>query len=342
MAAGGPGRPTPSGRASGDRHSRVPDPPFPPPEVDLDLGGGDPRTRPAGEERGGRHRAPETDYAWFPTTYDEMEALFLTGRLSRKMRLVPLDVIERVRQQVKSENSAIRRDVNELDSEYEAMRKKIGIDRRGQARNNARIGWRVAAAVGTIPFLMAIAPAAPAAFAGIVFGGTWLVIHQQFLRTWRRQDDERFFKAIRERDTEHWRSPRTKPRKLMQMLSRPFWWGMLLTFSPFAFAAESAIRVTRNAQMRVKKKQFEARRERIEGRITNAKTRIEQEVKTASRSDDFSIPDGVPLSRVAFDNYYYNSQTPPSRVPASGAGDGPPMADVDDPSRRRRLGGSLV
>jgi hypothetical protein len=271
-----------------------------------------------------------------------MYAMLTTGQCSRRVALLPLDVIERIRAVVHDPNAALKKDQKELNDLFVGLRKTLGSDKSGRLANAVRIGWRVGVAVAALGFYIMTMPATPAYLLAMSTAGTWMYMHLQLFKKWRGYDDQRVIEALKMRKKGR-RGPRDKP--VREQAARFVAWTLFAAFAPAGFVAETIARVGRNIKVHHAKNRVERKRDQLDVRIKERKDQIEQMAAAARRSHVLELPENVPPTPAAYDTYYHQTQTPPAQVAPpvpTGGGRGMSAADDDPDQRRRGAGSSLI
>jgi hypothetical protein len=295
-------------------------------------------------EEEGRRREAGDGNAWFPLTYAEMFKTLHNGQLSRRVALVPLNIIEEIRGIIRDPNSAIPRHQKELSDVFQKFERQIGADQAGPAREALRIGWRVAVMAGATVFWLTTLAGTLTMFAGVIGAAAWVVAHKQFFKTWREFDNTRALEAVKERQP-GLRSGLQKPSK--ERSARVGVFVGLLALSPVAVISELAAQLGRNTRLRILKSRVETKRDQLDEQMNEERTRIENLAAQNRKSPIMEVPENIPPSPAAFDSYYYASNTPASRVVPNEVANDPVLAggarlsNELDLQRRRNAGVSL-
>lgn len=330
-----PAHPGPPAIPPPDISSRTPPTPPPglPPEGPTSASGGGPAP--------GRHRAPDDEtYAWFPTTYAEIDAMLRTGKCPKRVALVPLDVIERIREMMHGPSGSLAAKQQDLAESHTRLKKRMGKGYTGPFAHTLRVAWRATAmTLGTALWLGPILPATLTVIAGLVGGVSWLYMHQQLLRKWRVYDDNRVLGAIKQRK-KRLRTKMVKP--LTERPMRVLAWTLLAAFSPIGFTCETVARVFRNAQIRVAKRSVERKRDNLENSAKVLKEKVEKLAKRERRSALLEVPADIVPTPAAYDTLHHERQKAPQTVTPSSTEN--LVAEFEDPDKRRRGSGrgSLV
>jgi hypothetical protein len=264
-----------------------------------------------------RQRQIEDGNAWFPLTYAEMYRTLQNGQSARRVALVPLRVIEDIRNVIRDPNSTIPKQQKELTDLFNGLERKLGKDRSSPWQEAKRIGWRVAVMAGATVFWLANLAGTLAMLAGGIGAATWVITHKQFFKKWRDLDDTRVLEAVKER-RRGLRSPFQKPIK--ERLARVGAYTLLAAFSPVAFVSELAAQCGRNAQLRILKRRVEKKRDKLDARMDQERVRIEAMASNNRKSPILELPENVLPSPAAYDAHYHAANTPASNVQAPGPG----------------------